>query len=85
MERIAVAGRLDPTAPALRRLSPVDDARSALSRTPSAQGPRKVGQCGQLQPQGALAADFSGALHRAFTKYRFRRLDLISMEKLVGA
>jgi hypothetical protein len=32
-----------------------------------------------------LPLSFSEALHRAYTKARFRRLGLISMEKLVGA
>ena len=83
--RVAIAGWLDPTAPALRRLGPVEDARSALSRAPAAQGPRKVGQCGYLQPKGPWRLSFSEALHRAFTKARFRRLGLISMEKLESA
>src|ERR1700719_158480 len=59
--RVAIAGRLDPTAPALRRLGPVEDARSALSRAPAAQGPRKVGQCGYLQPKGTVAAELLGS------------------------
>src|SRR5438270_13678412 len=59
--RVAIAGWLDPTAPALRRLGPVEDARPALSRAPSAQGLRTVGQCGYLQPQGTLAAELLGS------------------------
>src|SRR5258707_15769446 len=54
--RVAIAGWLDPPAPALRRLGPVEDARSVLSRAPAVQGPRKVGQCGYLQPKGTVAA-----------------------------
>src|SRR5713101_5368892 len=59
--RVALAGWLDPPAPALRRLGPVEDARSALSRAPAAQGPRKVGQCGYLQPKGTVAAELLGS------------------------
>src|SRR5713101_9217514 len=59
--RVAIVGWLDPTAPALRRLGPVEDARSALSRALSAQGPRKVGQCGYLQPKGTVAAELLGS------------------------
>src|SRR6267378_6566561 len=59
--RVAIAGWLDPPAPALRRLGPVEDARSALSRAPAAQGPRKVGQCGYLQPKGTVAAELLGS------------------------
>src|SRR4029077_9798389 len=59
--RTAIAGRLDPTAPALRRLGPVEDARSALSRAPTAQSPRTVGQCGYLQPKGTVAVELLGS------------------------
>src|SRR6266566_4313483 len=59
--RVAIAGWLDPTAPALRRLGPVEDARSALSRAPAAQGLRTVGQCGYLQPKGTVAAELLGS------------------------
>src|SRR5258708_31088084 len=59
--RVAIAGWLDPTAPALRRLGPVEDARPALSRAPSAQSPRKVGQCGYLQPKGTVAVELLGS------------------------
>src|SRR5713226_1545633 len=38
-----------------------------------------------FSPKGPWRLSFSEALHRAFTKARFRRLGLISMEKLVGA
>jgi hypothetical protein len=34
-------------------------------------------------PKGPWGLSFSEALHRAFTKARFRRLGLLSMEKLV--
>src|ERR1700730_4796397 len=61
MARVAIAGWLDPTAPALRRLGPVEDARPALLPAPSAQGLRTVGQCGYLQPQGTVAAELLGS------------------------
>src|ERR1700756_4318819 len=38
-----------------------------------------------FSPKGPWRLSFSEALHRAFTKARFRRLGLISMEKLVAA
>jgi RNA-directed DNA polymerase len=38
-----------------------------------------------FSPKGPWRLSFSEALHRAFTKVRFRRLGLISMEKLAGA
>src|SRR6516164_9167316 len=60
--RVAVAGRLDPPAPALRRLDPMEDARSALPRTSSSQCLGAVGQCGRLQPKGTLAAELFGSL-----------------------
>src|ERR1700747_2178542 len=59
---VALPGRLDPPAPALRRLGPVEDARSALPRTPSPQCPRTLGQCGRLQPKRTLAAELLGSL-----------------------
>ena len=83
--RVAIAGWLDPTAPALRRLDPVEDARSALSRAPAAQGPGKSASAAIFSPKGPWRLSFSEALHRAFTKARFRRLGLISMEKLANA
>src|SRR6202008_955510 len=59
---VAVSGQLDPPAPALRRLGPMEDARSALPRTPSPQCPRTPGQCGRLQPKRTLAAELLGSL-----------------------
>ena len=41
-----------------------------------AEGPRDGGQRGHFQPEGAVAAEFSGALHRAFPKERFNGLGL---------
>jgi len=38
-----------------------------------------------FSPKGPWRLSFSEALHRAFTKARFRRLGLISMEKLASA
>jgi RNA-directed DNA polymerase len=38
-----------------------------------------------FSPKGPWRLSFSEALHRAFTKARFRRLGLLSMEALVGA
>ena len=38
-----------------------------------------------FSPKGPWRLSFSEALHRAFTKARFRRLGLLSMEKLVSA
>src|SRR5271165_5846617 len=38
-----------------------------------------------FSPKGPWRLSFSEALHRAFTKARFRRLGLLSMEKLVAA
>jgi RNA-directed DNA polymerase len=38
-----------------------------------------------FSPKGPWRLSFSEALHRAFTKARFRRLGLLSMEKLAGA
>ena len=65
---LGIAGRLDTATLALRRLGPVEDARQALSGTPSPQGLREGGQCGHLQPQGTVAAELRrSALHRAFT------------------
>jgi hypothetical protein len=85
--RVAIAGRLDPPAPALRRPGPVEDARSALPRTPSSQCLRAVAPRGRLQPKGTMAAKLLGSLiiTSAFTKARFRRLGLLFMEKLVNA
>src|ERR1700752_1940618 len=59
---VSLPGRLDPPAPALRRLGPMEDARSALPRTPSPQCPRTLGQCGRLQPKRTLAAELLGSL-----------------------
>src|ERR1700746_3911206 len=59
---VALTGRLDPPAAALRRLGPMEDARSALPRTPSPQCPRTLGQCGRLQPKRTLAAELLGSL-----------------------
>src|ERR1700747_1552133 len=59
---VALTGRLDPPAPALRRLGPMEDARSALPRTPSPQCPRTLGQCGRFQPKRTLAAELLGSL-----------------------
>ena len=50
--RVAVAGWLDPTAPALRRLGPVEDARPALPGTPSAQGLRTAASAAIFSPKG---------------------------------
>jgi hypothetical protein len=58
--RVAIAGRLDPPGPALRRPGPVEDARSALPRTPSSQCLRAVGQRGRLQPKGTAATELLG-------------------------
>src|SRR6201981_4257605 len=59
---VALTGRLDPPAAALRRRGPMEDARSALPRTPSPQCPRTRGQCGRLQPKRTLAAELLGSL-----------------------
>jgi hypothetical protein len=58
--------------------------RGHLSRAPAAQGSRKFGQCSYFSPKGPWRLSFSETLHHAFTNARFRRLDLLSMEKLVG-
>src|SRR5436305_2885174 len=60
--RVAIAGWLDPTAPALRRLGSVEDARSALSRASTPLRPRKVGQCGHFQPKGTMAIELFGSV-----------------------
>src|SRR3954469_8738522 len=86
--RVGFTRRLDQTATAMRRLGPVEDARQAIPGTSPPQGLRTAGQCGYLQPEGTLAPwrlSAVEALHRAFTKARFARLGLLSMEKLVDA
>ena len=55
---------------------------SAIESSP-AGSPRTVGQCGRLQPQGTVADEPPRALNHAFTNARFRRLGLLTMEKLV--
>jgi len=47
--------------------------------------PERSASAAIFSPKGPWRLSFSEALHRAFTKARFRRLGLISMEKLVGA
>jgi hypothetical protein len=51
----AVARRLGPTTPALRRLGPVEDARQAIPRTAPPKRPRTADERSYLQPQGSLA------------------------------
>jgi hypothetical protein len=85
MARVGLTGRLDTTAPALRRLGPVEDARQPLSRTPSPQGLGQGGQCGHLQPKGALAAELGDRDASRFSNKRFKDHGLFSMETLVGA
>ena len=52
LARVAIAGRLDAAAPALRRLGPVEDARQALSRNfVASKVTESGGQRGHLQPQ----------------------------------
>ena len=75
----------DTETPALRRLGPVEDAGQSLSRTSSPEGHREGGQRGHLQPEGAVAAEFFSALHRAFPNKRFKGLGLFSMDTLAGA
>ena len=47
--------------------------------------PERSASAAIFSPKGPWRLSSSEALHRAFTKARFRRLGLISMEKLVGA
>src|SRR6267378_583119 len=47
--------------------------------------PERSASAAIFSPKGPWRLSFSEALHRAFTKARFRRLGLISMEKLAGA
>jgi hypothetical protein len=51
----AVARRLGPTTPALRRLGPVEDARQAIPGTAPPKRPRTADERSYLQPQGSLA------------------------------
>jgi Reverse transcriptase (RNA-dependent DNA polymerase) len=51
----AVARRLGPTTPALRRLGPVEDARQAIPGTAPPKRPRTADERSHLQPQGSLA------------------------------
>jgi RNA-directed DNA polymerase len=45
----------------------------------------RVASAAIFSPKGPWRLSFSEALHRAFTKARFRRLGLLSMEALAGA
>jgi RNA-directed DNA polymerase len=47
--------------------------------------PERSASAAIFSPKGPWRLSFSQALHRAFTKARFRRLGLLSMEKLAGA
>jgi RNA-directed DNA polymerase len=47
--------------------------------------PERSASAAIFSPKGPWRLSFSEALHRAFTKARFRRLGLISMEKLASA
>ena len=47
--------------------------------------PERSASAAIFSPKGPWRLSFPEALHRAFTKARFGRLSLISMEKLVGA
>ena len=76
----AVARRLGPTTPALRRLGPVEDARQAIPGTAPPKRPRTADERSCLQPKGPWRISFCEALHRAFTKARFRRLGSPTMK-----
>jgi RNA-directed DNA polymerase len=47
--------------------------------------PERSASAAIFSPKGPWRLSSSEALHRAFTKARFRRLGLLSMEKLVSA
>jgi RNA-directed DNA polymerase len=47
--------------------------------------PERSASAAIFSPKGPWRLSFSRALHRAFTKARFRRLGLLSMEKLASA
>jgi RNA-directed DNA polymerase len=47
--------------------------------------PERSASAAIFSPKGPWRLSFSEALHRAFTKARFRRLGLLSMEKLASA
>jgi RNA-directed DNA polymerase len=47
--------------------------------------PERSASAAVFSPKGPWRLSFSEALHRAFTKARFRRLGLLSMEKLMDA
>jgi RNA-directed DNA polymerase len=47
--------------------------------------PERSASAAIFSPKGPWRLSFSQALHRAFTKARFRRLGLLSMEKLASA
>lgn len=49
------------------------------------QVPERSASAAIFSPKGPWRLSFSEALHRAFTKARFRRLGLLSMKTLVGA
>ena len=47
--------------------------------------PERSASAAIFSPKGPWRLSFSEALHRAFTKARFRRLGLLSLEKLASA
>src|SRR5438309_1015207 len=54
-------------------------------KIPRLKVPERSASAAIFSPKGPWRLSFSEALHRAFTKARFRRLGLISMEKLASA
>jgi len=83
--RVAIAGWLDPTAPALRRLGQWKTRGQRYRELRRLKVPERSASAAIFSPKGPWRLSFSEALHRAFTKARFRRLGLISMEKLASA
>src|SRR3954463_5527609 len=58
MARVGLAGRMDATTHALRRLGSVEDAWQTLQGTQAPEGLREGRQCGRFQPEGTVAAEF---------------------------
>ena len=83
--RVAIAGWLDPTAPALGVWVQWKTRGQRYRELRRLKVPERSASAAIFSPKGPWRLSFSEALHRAFTKAPFRRLGLISMEKLVGA
>src|SRR3954447_20511659 len=85
--RVRLAGRLDTATAALRRLGPVEDARQALQGAQTPEGLREGGQCGQLQPEGTVAAELversASRLHQQTLQGTWAALDGGAGERVI--